>query len=180
MAVLDLEGSAKRSLLMRRAQEGDKSSYDSLLREVLPMLKGFVSRRIKSSEDAEEIIQQCLLRIHVYRASFSGEGTFDAWMYTICRNALWDHLKIRKENSHDPLSDDIESRSSESPEQLASFAMRESIQNLSDDAKRALQLTKEDGLEIHEAAKAENISESAMKVRVHRAMKSIRNSLGLD
>ena len=60
------------ALLMQDAQDGDRAAYASLLKEILPILKRLVQRRLGFLPimDREDIVQEILLSLHAARATY--------------------------------------------------------------------------------------------------------------
>lgn len=140
------------------------------------MVRAYMRKRLSTPEAIEDLTQQTLLRIHAYRASCS--GSFDGWMYAVARNVLYDHLGDRAAES---IEREVEEGDAElSATQEAKLLLQEALAGLSEESQRAIHLTKLEGFDLREAAAEENISESAMKVRVHRAMKKLKDRLWVD
>ena len=49
---------------MAAAQDGDAAAYESLLRDVLPALRGFVRSRLGDPPSVEDVVQNVLLSLH--------------------------------------------------------------------------------------------------------------------
>jgi RNA polymerase sigma-70 factor (ECF subfamily) len=170
MTVSPNDRSKERTRLMREAQKGHRTSYDALLRETVPMLKGYFRKRL-NGEESEDLVQQCLLRLHLYRASCA--EAFDPWVFTIAKHVLFDHLKKKK------CVEEAPEETAPARQEIA-LALEGALADLSEENRQAVLLTKYQGLEVGEAAIQEGVSESALKVRVHRAMKILRENLWID
>lgn len=180
MTVFKPETDKNRSELMRKAQKGDSQTYNRLLKEIVPLLRVYFLKRLHDEHFVEDLIQQVLLRIHLYRSSFSGTDSFDPWMYTIARNSLWDHLKAQRQSIEKESLLAKEVYSDMHADQEINLAVNEALTSLTVESRRAVMLTKHDGFDIEEAAQIENISATALKVRVHRAMKTLRDRLWME
>src|SRR6516164_9616495 len=83
------------ALLMRDAQEGDRTAYSSLLKEILPILKRLVQRRLGFLPimDREDIVQEILLSLHAARATYDPKRPFMPWVMSIARNRMIDNAR---------------------------------------------------------------------------------------
>ncbi|MFP4003193.1 MAG: sigma-70 family RNA polymerase sigma factor [Alphaproteobacteria bacterium] len=172
--------------LMRAAQEGDHASYDRLLREILPLIRGMIRKRrtFLPSEDIEDLVQDVLLSLHSVLATYDPERPFIPWLMAITRNRLADggrrHARLNAnevtvERLPETFCDAEANRGAET------FADRESLRRamteLPPGQRQALDLLKLKELSLKEASAISGMSISALKVAVHRATKTLRNVL---
>ena len=153
--------------------DGDAVSHAALLRALVPILRGFYRRRLSDSAEIEDLVQETLIVVHTRRASYDRDRPFTAWLYSVARHKMIDHF--RRERRHcatDGLEDILGIESFEE----ASNA-RVDVDRLLGDlpAKQAgaIRNTRLDGLSTAEAAKAAGISESDVKISVHRGLKAL-------
>ncbi len=78
-------------MIATRAADPKSVAWDALRAE----LYRFVSRRVAGA-DADDIVQEALLRIHRGLASVRSDGAIVGWMYQVTRNALADHLRASR------------------------------------------------------------------------------------
>ncbi len=78
---------------MARAQAGDARAYDALLRQVLPFLRAVCRRRLGSSTEAEEAVQDALLTIHRLRHTYDPARPLQPWLATIADRRAVDRLR---------------------------------------------------------------------------------------
>src|SRR5690349_13360971 len=78
---------------MRNAQDGDRQSYELLLKEVAVVLRTFIAKRVPSSEWVEDIIQDVLIAIHQDRHTYDPGRPFSPWMYAIARHRFLDFIR---------------------------------------------------------------------------------------
>jgi RNA polymerase sigma factor (sigma-70 family) len=170
--------------LMRRAQDGDRIAYASLLREVLPILKRVVQARLgfRPAMDREDLVQEILLSLHAARATYDPERAFIPWLMTIAHNRMVDQARRNSRRSANEVAVDEypahladESTSGDNygdPEEL-----RRAIKTLPRGQRSAIELLKLREMSLKEASRATGMSVSALKVSVHRAIKTLRASL---
>ena len=165
---------------MLAALDGDQAAYRALLAELAPHLRAYFKRRVGSA-DAEDLVQETLIAIHTRRASYDRALPFTAWLHAIARYKLIDHFRRMKLRRTLPIED---AESVLADEDAESATARRDVERLLDrlpEKKRALvRQVKIEGLSTAEAAERSNISESAVKVGVHRAMKALSAMIGRE
>jgi RNA polymerase sigma-70 factor, ECF subfamily len=164
--------------LMRRAQAGDAPAYASLLTELGDAISSYLYRRFGAVDFAEDCVQDSLMAIHEARHTFIQGRPFRPWLFAIVRNRAIDQL--RREAVRSRLFDAALDASALSTASAADDSEREArtaragsvLDSLKPQHREALTLTKLKGFSIAEAAGQIGISQSAMKVRVHRATRA--------
>lgn len=166
---------------MGSAQSGDEVVYRQLLAELGSASERFLRGRFGDQPFNEDCVQDTLLAVHQARHTYDGRRPFRAWFYAILRHKAVDHLR-----RHDRRQREREAQLQESAvrgqgsggdgleEALAPGRL---MAALSPQHRDALALTKIAGLSTAEAAARLDISESALKVRVHRAIRRLRSLL---
>jgi RNA polymerase sigma-70 factor (ECF subfamily) len=139
----------------------------------------FIRRRVPSVEDAEDIAQEVMLRVHRHSAELEDAERMTAWVYRIATNAIADHYRrpARRELAAGqatdlPLGEDLEAWSEPPPDALRTelaACLTPLIERLPALHREALELTEFHGLSQVEAAERLGISVSGMKSRVQRA-----------
>lgn len=81
--------------LVAAALAGDESAFATLADRYRPELQAHVFRILGSSEDAEDVVQEALLRAWRFRGTFRGRSSFRAWLYGIATNASLSVLEQR-------------------------------------------------------------------------------------
>ncbi len=164
--------------LMRLAQQGDKKAYAALFRAITPLLKSFVSRRLSSMADADDVVQEILMSIHRAGHTYDTARPFKVWMFTIARYRLNDHLrKLYKKGAFPEISlDDMthEISAADVTEQRDRHEyLNRALSSLPEKQKKIVTLMKIEGYSATETAQAMKMSVSAVKVAAHRAYKSL-------
>ena len=162
------------------ALEGDSRAYQRFLKELSDVLRGFFRKRLQSNlDDVEDLVQEVLLAVHQKRHTYESSQPVTAWVFAIAKYKYIDHLrKNRHAYRHDPI-DDVGELFAPDQEQ-ARDAARDVGQLLSElpaAHRAAIQSTKIDGLSVEEAARLHGMSESSIKVSVHRGMKKLASIL---
>jgi RNA polymerase sigma factor (sigma-70 family) len=166
--------------LMLAVREGDLTKLAPLFDRYHLALFDFLSRMTGDRAAAEDLVQDVFVRILKYRATYRDGGSFETWLFRIARNARADYF--RRRTLTEPLEDEAFHR----PEQSAGPAQR--LEQMRDTARlrRALMLLRDDKRELivlarYRALKHEQIAEllgietGAVKVRLHRALRELRD-----
>ncbi len=163
--------------LIVRGLGGDSAAYHSLLQELSAHLRAFFRKRLaRLPDDVEDLVQETLLAVHNQRHTYATDQPLTAWVYAIARYKMVDLLRRRagREAMNDPLDDELALFASSDRE--AADARRDVaklLERLPDRQRLPIQYMKLEGLSVIEAARATGMSESAVKVGVHRGLKAL-------
>ena len=163
--------------LMTASLEGDSNAHRSLLTALSGHLRSYYKSRLlrsgRPAEETEDLVQEALIVIHTQRHTYDPEQPLTPWVYAIARYKLIDHLRrtrvttsdVPLENADDILAAD-DNAAAESQLDLAKL-----LERLPERMKLSLQYVKLEGLSVAEAADRSGMSQSAIKVNVHRGLK---------
>ena len=140
------------------------------------LLRPFISRRVAAPEDADDILQEVLIRVHRGLPALRDEEQVAAWMYRIARNAVIDHLRrrprempaIEPEIAEAPVTEENDAAD------VMARALSFFIVELPSPYREAITLTELEGRTQREAAEMVGISLSGMKSRVQRGRARLR------
>jgi RNA polymerase sigma-70 factor (ECF subfamily) len=124
----------------------------------------------------EDLVQETLLAVHNQRHTYEQDQPLTAWIHAIARYKLIDMLRRRASQDalNDPLDDEIEVLSDTDAEAMdARRDVAKLLEQLPDRHRLPIQYVKLNGLSVAEAARATGMSESAIKVGVHRGLKAL-------
>ncbi|MGE0278073.1 MAG: sigma-70 family RNA polymerase sigma factor [Nitrospiraceae bacterium] len=162
--------------LMRLAQQGDRKAYAALFQAITPLLRSFVSNRIRDNSEAEDVVQEILLSVHRASHTYDTERPFKIWMFTIARYRLNDYLRriYRNSGRSDISLEDLDYEIS-GPDVTGQRDQREyldrALSALPEKQRKIVLMMKVEGHTAEETARAMNMSVSAVKVAAHRAYK---------
>lgn len=163
--------------LMLKAQGGDEAAYRTLLKELSDRLRAFYRRRLNSiAVEAEDLVQETLIAIHNQRHTYDAARPLTAWCYAIARYKLVDLLRRRgrHESLTDPLDDSNELLSAEDHDARdAQRDLQQLLDTLPQRQRLAVVHVKIEGRSVAETATLTGMSQSAVKVNVHRALKTL-------
>jgi RNA polymerase sigma-70 factor (ECF subfamily) len=165
-----------RGLLMQ-GLDADAAAYQRFLKELSAHLRAFLRRRLAQRlDEVEDLVQETLLAVHNQRHTYRPEMPVTAWVHAIARYKLIDWLRSHavKEGRNDPLddADELFARSdSEAAE--ARRDLGQLLRTLPDKQRLPIEYVKLEGLSVVETARLTGLSESAVKVGVHRGLKAL-------
>ena len=171
------ETEASLHALFVRGQTGDALAYRQFLQRLSTHLRAFLRRRLFGwPDDVEDVVQDCLLAMHNQRHTYQTDQPLTAWVHAIARYKVIDLLRAKsgREALQDPLDDDLAVFADVATD--ASDARRDLqglLATLPDRHRLPIQHVKIEGLSVAEASRATGMSESAIKVGVHRGLKAL-------
>lgn len=160
-----------------RGLAGDASGYQAFLKELSAHLRAFLRRRLASLPDeVEDLVQESLLAIHNQRHTYDATQPLTAWVQAIARYKLVDYLRRRASTDKltDPLDEEMDFFSAYDNE--AADARRDIaklLEQLPAGQRLPIIHTKLEGLSVVEASRLTGLSESAIKVGVHRGLRAL-------
>ena len=163
--------------LLVRGLAGDATAYHLFLRDLSAHLRAFLRKRlVQLPDDVEDLVQESLLAVHIQRHTYDATQPLTAWVHAIAKYKLIDLLRRRsgREWLTDSLDDEMEDLSSSDFEAAdARRDLRQLLGELPDRQRLPIVHTKLEGLSVAEAARVTGMSESAVKVGVHRGLKAL-------
>jgi RNA polymerase sigma-70 factor (ECF subfamily) len=163
--------------LLLRGLDGEAPAYQAFLKELSAHLRGYFRKRLNSLPDeVEDLVQESLLAIHNKRHTYDANQPLTAWVYAIAKYKLVDLLRRRasRDLRTDPLDGEMDLLSSSDSEAAeAKRDLGKLLEQLPDRQRLPIVHTKLEGLSVAEAAQLTGMSESAIKVGVHRGMKAL-------
>ncbi|SEA07363.1 sigma-70 family RNA polymerase sigma factor [Variovorax sp. YR216] len=163
--------------LFLRGLEGDATAYRTFLQKLSAHLRAYLARRLFGwPDEVEDLVQECLLAMHNQRHTYQSDQPLTAWVHAIARYKMIDLLRSKagREALHEPLDDELAVFAESATE--ASDARRDLaglLDTLPDRHRLPIVHVKLEGLSVAETAKLTGMSESAVKVGIHRGLKAL-------
>lgn len=159
--------------LMVAGLDGDAAAYRVLLTALGAVLRRYYMRRV-GPDEAEDLVQEALIAVHAKRATYDRRQPFTPWLYAVARYKLVDHFRrarLRKavalEDAGDLFAED------ESEAALARRDLDLLLGSLPEPTRALIRQVKIEGLTMQEAAAKSGRSEIAVRVGIHRGLKSL-------
>ncbi|MCW5592688.1 MAG: sigma-70 family RNA polymerase sigma factor [Burkholderiales bacterium] len=163
--------------LLVRGLSGEAAAYAAFLKDLSAFLRAFLRGRLaRVPDEVEDLVQETLLAVHNQRHTYDPAQPLTAWVHAIARYKMIDFLRRRagREAMNDPLGDedDLLATSDEEARE-AKRDMAILLAKLPDRHRLPIQHVKIEGLSVAETAKLTGMSESAVKVGIHRGLKAL-------
>jgi len=167
--------------LMLQSLTGDAASYRLFLGELTAHLRLFLRKRLRRlPEEIEDLVQELLLAIHIQRHTYDARQPLTPWVHAIARYKLIDLLRRRSRT--DSLNDSLDDR--EEPFAATDFEASEArydiaklLHQLPDRQRLPIQYVKIEGRSVADTARRIGMSESAVKIGIHRGLKALAAKL---
>ena len=161
--------------LMLRGLAGDAAAHAELLATLARHLRAFFARRLgDGGADAEDLVQETLLAIHLKRDTYDAAQLFTPWAYANGRYKLLDHYRRSGVRRAVPLEDAGVLIAAETAEE---GAVRRDLDRLLSDLPERQRALVEDvklaGHSIEEAAGRQGMTAGAAKVAIHRSLQRL-------
>jgi RNA polymerase sigma-70 factor (ECF subfamily) len=179
------------SELMQRYALGEDCVFEELYRKMAPRLYRFCLRLAASRPEADDLLQETMLRVHRARATYIPGSNALHWAFAICRSAHFDRLRYRRRRPEDlgSASDAAEyarlpgdERYSPEAQVLARDLVARvtaELARMSEKNRVAYVLLNEEGLTTEAAAAVLGTTAPAVRQRAHRAHEQLRKALGV-
>ena len=156
---------------------GDADAYHVFLKELSGHLRAYLRKRLSGlPDDVEDIVQEVLLAVHNQRHTYDETLPLTAWVHAIAKFKLVDLFRRRacREMLTDPLDDDLDIFSSADVEaEAARRDIAKLLDELPDRHRLPIVHVKLEGRSVAETAQLTGMSESAVKVGIHRGLKAL-------
>lgn len=166
--------------LAARAQEGDKKSYNALLKELIPYIQSIIAPKLANPDWVDDLTQNILISVHKSLHTYSSDRPFRPWLISIINFRKTDFLrKYYKGRGDKKVSTDdyvFETQHVTEPHMAGEYKDMEGALNaLPDNQKKIFTLLKIQGFSTKEVAEKMDMSESAVKVSAHRTQKKLKD-----
>ena len=178
---------AEEQKLIDAAIAGDSSAFERLIEPLEGRIYAVALRMCGNRDDAQDCMQESMIRIYRALSSFKGQSSFSTWIYRITMNTCLDELrrrKARRSTSLDTLLDSGWSPTDETdtPERHAIQSeqrrtLERAIAELPEDMRAAVVLRDIQGLAYDEIASALNVNVGTVKSRISRGRERLREKL---
>lgn len=176
-----------RATVLIRARHGDEEAFAALVQQHSRRIFQLAFRMIGNEQDAEDVVQESLLRAYRQLGRFQARADFGTWLYRIAANCALDMLRARhhKMRTRSDVLDEstpVLETDGPSPERLAESAqlnhfVNEALGHLTAVERAAFTLRHHEGRSIDEICHTLRLGKSAAKHAVFRAVRKLRTAL---
>jgi RNA polymerase sigma-70 factor (ECF subfamily) len=168
--------------LMLATQRGDAAAYRALLAKLVPRLRAYYKRRMmgRSAEEAEDLVQETLLAVHLKRDTYDPDQLFTPWLHAIARYKLIDHLRSNKMSRMDvPIDDHQDLMAADDHASIeGTHDMGKLLGRLPRKTRQAIEAVKLEGRSVAETATRYGMTESNVKISIHRGLRALASFIG--
>ena len=178
------------SRLIQRASGGDAEAFNALMRDHERRMYAVALRMCGNPEDAQDCLQEAMLRAYRAISGFKAQSSFSTWVYRITMNTCLDELRKRKSRPSTSLDGLLDAGWSpqdgdESPEGHAvRQEMRQRLQRmigeLPEDMRAAIVLRDIQGCSYEEIAQTLNANVGTIKSRISRGREKLREKISAN
>jgi RNA polymerase sigma-70 factor (ECF subfamily) len=170
------------AVLVKRARKGDGTAFQELLQSHRRAVTStLIACGVRSEDTAVDLAQDVALKAWQQLGNLSDPRSFTAWIRRIAANAARDHLRRMSVRKEDDLETAVELASDDDPhsdaERMAEIRLMLAALETEDGEVVELLLARADGLSVEELAARAGLSEGALKMRLMRARKRLRQRL---
>jgi RNA polymerase sigma-70 factor (ECF subfamily) len=164
------------------ALRSEPRAFEILFRRHAPRLRGFFLRTCPQEALAEDFLQQTFLHLHRARADFRIGSPFRPWLYAIATNVRREHFRRLARRPETALDPERHPEPSAPPGTTTASErlLRRCLAQLPDHQREVLVLHWYEDIGFAEIAEMLGESETAVKVRAHRAYEKLRAALGVE
>jgi RNA polymerase sigma factor (sigma-70 family) len=167
---------------MLKVRHGEVGHLGLLFERYHRRLFGFFCRLTDDPTTSEDLVQGVFYRILKYRHTFRGEGEFSTWLYHLARNVHADHYQRGRRNGQhrevsryeDRLADESANAEDNLHREQEQALLAQALRNLPEEQREVLIMSKYQELKYSQIALVLGCSEDNVKVKVHRALKKLR------
>ena len=168
-------------LTLRRAQRGDEAAFEALVTPHEEMLWHICWRYTRSTPDAQDCLQETMVKAWRALPSFRGECSLKTWLYRICVSCCTDYVRStsrRREDSIEAMEGFDPADDAPQPEEALlkkekQRQVHEAIQSLPEPMRETLILTVMEGCSYEETATLTGATVGTVKSRVNRARQKL-------
>lgn len=162
---------------MRAARAGDDAAYRDLLTAMAPVLRHAAAAALRragqGNGEVEDIVQETLLAIHLKRHTWDGAQPLAPWVHAILRHKVIDVLRRRGRRAEVPVDPFIETLPDAQADPDAAGDTTRLLARLEPRARAIVTALALEDRPVPAVAKDLNMSEGALRVALHRALKKL-------
>ena len=165
--------------LVGRAQQGSSAAFTELADRVRARVRQWAVRVVQDHDDADDVAQQVLLKLHLRIRAFEGRSRFTTWLYRMTVNTALNRRRIERRRSMLLLS--VDAPSGTNPEvvrqaerERMAALVRACITELSDREREIFEMADFKGIATNDIAKALGLQPVSVRATLSRARRRIR------
>lgn len=184
-------------LLCRRVAERDEAAFDLLVTRYQQRAYRLAWSILRDAEEARDVSQEAFVRLYQMAGSFAGRSRFSTWFYRILVNLCLDHRRRRHwwqrfvqtgesdPSDYEPDRSALDDRPALTVDPIEALDREEkmkriweAVDTLSPQQRAAVLLQVQEELPTREIAAVLKCSEATVRVHLHRALATLRKTVG--
>jgi RNA polymerase sigma-70 factor (ECF subfamily) len=169
--------------LMLASLDGDAVSHRALLDRLSRRLRAYYKGKLagvgRSAEEAEDLVQEAVLAIHLKRHTYDPAELLTPWVHAIARYKLIDFLRRTRTLQADVPIDEADTMMAHDDAE-STYDVKRLMERLPKNMRCSIEAVKLDGLSIIEAAERCGLTESGVKVNIHRGLKALASLIARE
>jgi RNA polymerase sigma-70 factor, ECF subfamily len=166
--------------LLERCRRGEPEAFAEMVERTHRQVYSLAVRLVGDRHEAEDVAQEAYLRVHRALRTFRGDSSFLTWLYRIVANTAMSQL--RRRGRFGDLQDDADTvlRLADAPSgetDLDTDELRRAMESLPDAQRFVVVMKDAYGFSCQEIGEQMGLSEGAVKVRLHRARRRLKEAL---
>jgi RNA polymerase sigma-70 factor (ECF subfamily) len=173
--------------LIARFQDGDINAYNELVNRYKDKLLNFVFRYFNNREQAEDVVQETMIKLYTHASYYKNIAKFSTWIYTIAKNNALTELRKNKRkqtaslwtNEGKPIDIEIKGESLEKTvhNQIAIEELNKYLDEIPENFRVAVVLRDFQELSYEEISKIVDVPLGTVKSRINRARLQLQKEL---
>lgn len=166
--------------LVALVQEGlpyDTRFFQPLITPYLPVLKGYCAKLLNNSSDAEDVVQETIIKALTHLKDFKWVVSFKAWLFKIAHNECINKMRDRRWDTHTENDEYLDNLIAEGHFEDLSVALSSLMVNLSFEDRNIMLLRYRTELDFQEIADICHLKLSAVKMRHKRVIDFLQSQL---
>ncbi len=162
---------------MAGAQRGNAEAYRALLDEIGPEILNYLRAHVPGPE-VDDLYQETFLALHRARHTYRHPRPVGPWLFAIARHVVARHMRRQRIRAGREILADAPPEAATGDAGHARLRLVQALDRLPATHRQAFELLKLEGLSTHAAAARAGTTPGALRVRAHRAYKTLRHLLG--
>jgi RNA polymerase sigma-70 factor (ECF subfamily) len=173
---------------MAAAQDGDRQAYEKVLGDSVGLIRSVARRQGVAIDSLDDVVQETLLTVHRVRHTYDPARSYDAWLAAIAARRAIDHLRSHGRHGAREVSDefaldmhpDVGDATTQTERAQEAARLRQAVSELPPGQREAVEQLGLKEQSLAEAAEETGRNTGALKVNLHRALKTLRQRLHGD
>ena len=157
--------------LIRKCQQKSRKAFEELYRKFSPFVYGICLRYAKNRDEAQDILQDCFIKIMNRIGDYRFEGSFEGWLQRMAVNESLNYLRLGRSSFSD-LDEDEADAEDASPDIVSNMSARDlldAISKMPDGYRTIFNMYVIEGYQHNEIAEKLNITESTSRSQLKKA-----------